>query len=462
MKRENNVKVHIVPGVLFLCMCFILSGVITGCGTNNVKAPAYDDSVEPAKEASAFCIITNIDEVNEKIVLKAVGYATEYHLSYTGGTDVKDKYGDLLSMSNVPLGSMVDIVYDSNRDKLLSMSISDNENISKIQEVSGAVIDFDEETLRFNGQNYALGNNVCAFSDNKEIGLDEICSEDQLTLWVYNNAICSIYVELGHGYVKLEDYDSYIGGTVEIGYDVILPVTEDMLLTVREGDYTLRISKGNDSGTKEVTVLKNQEITLSLKDIAIEPKETGSILFDITPSDAAVYIDGERVNTEGAVEITYGKHRIYIVKEGYQTYSASFNVSYAYKIKTYVLEPIDDSTTEAATLQESSTQRTTEGATTRRSTQSRTENGTSEGTTETNRETKNKVNVLKPLNAHVYLDGKYIGVAPISFTKVTGSHIITLSMSGYLSKSYTVTFTDDGSDKNLEYDDLISISSLIE
>ncbi len=82
---------------------------------------------------------------------------------------------------------------------------------------------------------------------------------------------------------------------------------------------------------------------------------------------------------------------------------------------------------------------------------------TSEGT-----KTKNKVTVSAPVGASVYFDGQYLGIAPISFTKVTGSHIITLSQTGYLSKSYTVNFTDDGKDSPLKYDELISISSLIE
>lgn len=461
MNRKNWKNICIVSCLLFIG---IMSG-LTGCGKKEITIPSYDDSVTPAKKTEAFCIVTNIDEVNEKISLKAVNYATEYQLSFTGGTDVRDKYDDLLSISNVDPGSVVDIVYDANKDKLLSMKISDNEGVSLLQDVSGAVIDYEEQKIYFQGQEYSLGKNVCAFSDNKEIGLDEICSEDQLMLWMYDNMICSIYVELGHGYVKLEDYESYMGGTVELGYDVIETVTEDMLLTVREGDYTLRISKGNDSGTKEVTVLKNQEITVSLQDIAIEAKETGSILFDVTPSDAAVYIDGQRVNTEGAVEITYGKHRIYIQKEGYQTYSAAFNVSYAYKIKKYTLTPLNEDNTQSRTTENSTGWSATEIPTTQRGSTT-TENGsgrtTGGTTTERDSETSNKVTIMKPLDAHVYLDGKYIGIAPISFTKVTGSHIITLSMSGYLSKSYTVTFTDDGKDKTLEYDDLISVSSLIE
>lgn len=468
MKRNNK--------IFLLYFCMILSAfLLTGCGNKKIVAPTYDDSIDPVSEVDAFCIVTGIDDVNQKISLKAVLYATEYELTYTGGTDVKDKYGNLLSMSKVDLGSIVDIVYDANRDKLLSLSLADNDKIVQLQEVSGAELNFDDNTIKINNEYYQLGKNVGAFSDNHEIGLDEICSEDLLTVWLYNNLVCSIFVDLGHGYVKLADYSNYIGGTVEIGYDVIVPVTEDMLLTVREGEYTLRIAKGNDVGTKEVTVTKNQEMVVSLSDLAIEPKQYGSILFDLTPSDAHVYIDGTRVNAEGAVEIAYGKHIIYIMAEGYNSYSASFNVNYAYKIKKYTLEPkngtettetqqttqnVNASTAGGGTQNNTTTPGSTASPTTTAGT---TASATTADDSYSNdvHETKNMVTVVKPAGVKVYLDGDYIGVAPISFTKFTGSHIITLSMSGCQTKSYTVKFKDDGKNERLEYEALTPIVSMI-
>ncbi len=445
---------------IYIWMVFLMGGLclcMTGCGKSSPEIPTYDDTLEPADEISGFCMVKHIDDVNNKIKLQAVNYATEYVLSYTGGTDVRDKYGEVLSMANLELGSVVDIVYDGNRDKLLSLKVCGNEKIQQLQEISGATLDFDENTICFQNQTYRLSKNVAAFSDNKEIGLNEICQVDQLTVWLYNNEVCSIYVDLGHGYLRLKNHESYIGGTLEIGYDVIVPVTEEMLVTVREGDYNLRISKDNDSGTKEITVVKNQEQEISLADIAIEPKQIGSVLFNVTPSDALVYIDGKRVNTEGAVEIVYGKHRIDIAAQGYKSYSASFNVNYAYKVKKYTLELLDgtDTTTEESTITTRESTRTTTEQKTKK-------NKTKQNTSKDGVETKNKIIISKPVGANVYLDGEYVGIAPISFTKVTGSHIITLSMSGCLSKSYTETFTDDGSDKTLEYEALKSIASLIE
>lgn len=444
--------------LLLLTVCIL---ILTGCG-REVETPVYDDEPEPVAEEAVFAIVSNLDEVNGKLVLRAVNNETEYVLSYTAGADVRDKFGEVMPMAQVSLGSLVDVTYDANRDKLLSLQVSDNASIEQLKEVSGAEFDIQKNTLTIQGKTYQMGNNVCAFSDNREIALNEIVSEDQLSIWLYNEKVCSIYVELGHGYVRLKDYASYLGGMVEIGYDVIVPVTEDMLLTVREGTYTLRISKDGDTGTKQVQVIKNQEMELSLADIAIEPKQMGSVLFQVTPSDAAVYVDGRRLNTEGAVDIPYGKHKLFITADGYETYSASFNVNYAYKIKKYSLEKSDaegDSQettagTEATTVTETTTETTTESNTNN--------SNVVDVNTTTGTKTANTVTLSAPAGVSVYFDGEYIGIAPITFTKVTGSHIITLSQLGFLSKSYTVTYVDDGKDETLTYDALESIASLIE
>lgn len=469
-KREKSGRK--IPYIFLALVCFILAGM-TGCG-RELTVPVYDEEPEPVDAVEMFAIVSNIDEVNNKVTLKAVAYNTEVTLSYNGGADVLDKYGDVLSLSQVEPGTVADIVYDDNRDKLISLHVSGNEKVQKLEHVCGAEVDTLENMVKLNGKSYHMSDNVTAFSENREIKVNEICSEDQISVWLYNDIVCSMYVELGHGYLRLTDYAGYIGGMVEVGYDVIVPVTEDMLLTVREGEYTLRIAKGDDVGTKEVEVIRNQEIVLSLADIAIEPKPIGSVMFKVTPSDAAVYIDGKRINAEGAVELEYGKHRILIQADGYESYSADFDVKYAYKVKEYTLTPTDgttEGTTERNTTStagsttrqnSSSTTQSTSGDTTEKSTEKSTEAGSTTESSTTNKETANKVIISAPIGVSVYLDGEYIGIAPITFTKVTGSHIITFSRSGYLSKSYTVTFTDDGKDTTLSYDELTSLASLLE
>ena len=141
-------------------------------------------------------------------------------------------------------------------------------------------------------------------------------------------------------------------------------------------------------------------------------------------------------------------------------------MKYAYKVKEYKLTPADGST-ESSTTSKTSTSTQTSGSTAQNTsgetatTEKTTEATTESGDSTVNKQTANKLIITAPSGASVYFDGEYVGIAPISFTKVTGSHIITLSQTGYLSKSYTITLTDDGKDTTLTYDPLTSISSLM-
>jgi hypothetical protein len=66
-----------------------------------------------------------------------------------------------------------------------------------------------------------------------------------------------------------------------------------------------------------------------------------------------------------------------------------------------------------------------------------------------------KIYVEQPSGTEVYLDGNYIGIAPASTAKVTGSHVITLSRQGCQTKSYTVNIANDGKDVTFSFSALI-------
>lgn len=80
-----------------------------------------------------------------------------------------------------------------------------------------------------------------------------------------------------------------------------------MLLTVPEGSYEVSVSSDAGHGTLAVDVYKNQEQTLDVGDFAVEIKE-GRVYFDVTPADASVYVDSEKVDVSESVELTYGVH----------------------------------------------------------------------------------------------------------------------------------------------------------
>ena len=47
------------------------------------------------------------------------------------------------------------------------------------------------------------------------------------------------------------------------------------------------------------------------------------------------------------------------------------------------------------------------------------------------------------------MDGNYVGIAPVSFKKDAGSHVITLRKTGYTPRSYTIQV--DSEDKDVTY-----------
>ncbi len=426
--RMKKIGIYSAFLVLIVIMC-------TACqhkGSTNVdKASTEVDGIE-LSPMKMIAVIKSMDIDNGLMTFINIDDGKEYQLHYNGGVDVRDKYDQVMAASLLKLGQLVDISYNSVSNKLVSIELdADAWEKTKVNKVS---VNANTQEVITEDNRYIYSNDLLVFSEDKLVSADELCSEDEVTIRGYKGRICSIYVDYGHGYVTLADYDTYLGGMVEIGYDVIVPVTDTMLLAVREGDYKLRICKGDHVGYMNITVPKNDSITVSLKEIQIEPAKTGITSFNIQPADARVYIDGDLIDHTQEYETVYGFHRIKIFADGYTTYSSYIKVGEPYKIRDFALE--------SGTTEEDSKSTTTE-----------TTNSSSSTTTG------NKVTVTTPIGVTLYVDGQYIGETPASFTKTVGTHTITLAKAGYQTKSYTITLINSGIDDTLSYEELKSVIS---
>ena len=66
--------------------------------------------------------------------------------------------------------------------------------------------------------------------------------------------------------------------------------------------------------------------------------------------------------------------------------------------------------------------------------------------------------VESPEETEVFLDGIYVGITPVLFVRPDkGSHVITLSKNGYVTKSYTIMVADDDNDVTLSFSDLVPV-----
>lgn len=444
--------------IILTILCLFL--FLTGCDSSENKVKVYQDTEQMTVthvEEERTVVVTGIDLEANIISFMDCMTSETVELIYHGGVSVLNSYGRDIGISSLHNGSVVDVFYYSDTNKLIS--ITENNKVTVLEGVTKFSANPDSGTARYKGTTCTLWENVVAYDGDQLLDIKEINTEDQVTLTFFAGKLVSVVVELGHGYVRLANQDTYVGGMVEIGYDVIVPVTSDMLVAVREGKYTLRIYNGNYSDSKSVEVKKGKEVTVDLTDIAIP---TGTVTFNIEPSYATLYVDGEEQD-DFAYTNLYGTYGIRVTCEGYNTFNGSFKISKSVNTFDIELVEMEDTTEDTEETTEETTEATTQATTGHTTSGDGSDTSTTEGdSTESVNTTGNTITITGPEGAGVYVDGDYVGLAPVTFPKVVGTHTITLYKTGYLIKSYTITATDNGENDEHSFPALTSVFDALE
>lgn len=340
-----------------------------------------------------------------------------YTLSIDGTTNLYDKYGESISLEQISVGDIVDIMFLKSTKHLTSMKLSDkawkNDGVARYE------IDYERQEVIIGEDVYKLTNNTQYLSMGNNIEKIDLNAADILNFQGIGNQVLSVSVEKGHGYLRLTNDENFVGGWLEIGQSMVQKISEDMLLTVPEGSYEVNISHRGGGGVKDVVINRNEETVLDIGDLEVAEVQTGMLLFSLSPSDAKVYIDGEETDVSGPVTLEYGIHQMIVKADGYKSVTQYIRVGQASAGINVVLESMtekDDNNKKDVTDVSSSYY---------------------------------KVHVEAPENVEVYLDGSYIGIVPCSFKKTSGAHVITLRKSGYTTRSYTVQI--DSEDKDVSY-----------
>ena len=74
--------------------------------------------------------------------------------------------------------------------------------------------------------------------------------------------VYSVFLAKGHGYIRFSGYKDFIGGTVEVGNHIFMPIKKDMVIVAREGSYRLTLENGDLKGIYQaIAALKGEKIT---------------------------------------------------------------------------------------------------------------------------------------------------------------------------------------------------------
>ena len=441
--------------------------MITGCTSqasnigmakgkeNRVVDTGFSVSSVGSYDSADTAVVISTDQQNNSVILANMDTGRQYTLYYDGTTFIKDKYGSSMTISQIKAGDVVDVNFLKGKRKIASMQLSPDAWV--YENVNNYDLEGVNKTASIGSSTYSLPEEVVVLSEGRRAEIMDIVAQDMVSVRGIDHKIYSINVERGHGYLRLRNDQALIGGWIEVGNEVIREITEDMLLIVPEGSYQVFLSNNGASCVKDIVVERDREIVLDVGDLKVPENRTGKILISVTPENARVEIDGKSVDISKAVELSYGIHRIHLEAKGYDSLTKYIQVGSEYAKISFTLEEereeetpsisqnsIDDDWPEQEPEPEVQETPVKEIEEIRPS--------VSENTISASKT--NKVYIDEPRKVEVYVDGNYMGLSPVSFTKKKGKHTVVLRKSGYKTKSYTIYLEDDGKDISYSFSEL--------
>lgn len=437
-------KYKIYTGVMY-CIIFALFAVtFTSCSTiRKTKTGGKNLAASPEPDTKAVIgVVVQNDIETQRIQIRELDSDVICTLTYDATSLIQDKYKEERYGEDVEVGMILQANYREEDAKLVSAEVP--KDVWEYQEVQKFSFSSDENMMRVAGSKYQYSNNTFFFADNMEIAPMEFTNQDLITVRGIGIRVYSVVRTSGHGYIRLENHDSFVGGMAELDGGIFVPVSENTLITAPEGTYRLTLVKKGLSAVKTVKVEKDKEVTADFSDYKeVVTQNISEVTFTVKPDGAELYLNGTAVDYSTPVTLHYGKYNLMVSLTGYETYTAVLEIA----------GPVVPVRIELADKKSSKATNTPKPSATPSS------NDSNDDTVTKKIDSDHTITVSAPEGAEVYLDNVYKGMAPCTFTKVIGSQTITLSDSGYVTKSYPVDILDDGKDVKLSFADLVKENS---
>lgn len=430
----------------------MLALLITGCTSQasnigmakdknrNVVDTGFTVSTVGSYDSADTAVVMSVDQQNNSVTFMNMDAGRQYTLYYDGTTYVTDKYSGPMTISQIRPGDVVDVNFLKGKRRVASIQLSPKAWV--YDNVENYDLGGINRTASIGSATYSLPEDVVVLSEDRRTEVMDIVRQDKLSVRGIDHRIYSIRVEKGHGYLRLKNDQALVGGWIEVGNTVIREITEDMLLVVPEGSYQVFLSNNGASCTKDIIVERDKEVVLDVGDLEVPQDKTGRILLSVTPDTAKVKIDNRTVDISSAIELPYGIHQIQLEAEGYDSLMKYIQVGSEYAKISFTLE--EKKKNEDSSISENSAQ----------DKKPEDKDNASDSDDVLNTSSGNKVYIDSPKGVEVYVDSKYVGIAPVSFKKMVGSHTVTLRKSGYKTKSYTIYLYNDGEDVTYSFTDL--------
>ncbi len=439
--------------------------------------------------AEGTVIIIDIDKEGRTIRFRDPTLGDEYVLNATDSTVYEDLKGNPMVMEQLKTGDIVDILVSVHSSNLRSVKRNEDSEAFEFPDITDYNINLNKGVFTIEDRNYRILKGTTVIASGELSSFKQIQTGDVLTVCGIGKDVYTVSETYGEGYVRITGAESFKGGWIEMG-NVIRPIVEnedEMLLTLPEGAYTLNVSYMHFGGTKSVNVRRGKETRVDVSDLKGDLLKTGVITFDFDPIDAspAVKIDGKLVIKEDPIELDYGVHTLDIAAEGYLGIHKYLKVGEPQAHLSIILEKDDKDTASSNSSDKNTGKKESEKdkddkkdsspiptealpevfrSKTSSSSSAKTDEDMEENkpeeanegdTTDTVTTDTNQLYIDGPQGAEIYFDGAYKGIAPCHFKKSPGTHVVTLMMNGYETKSYTLNLSTGNENESYSFNELV-------
>lgn len=422
----------------------------------SISEKEMKSETELKAEESILGVLREVNEKNQILVIYNVKEKKEEGYPYDLSTSVKNSYEKETVMEGLSLGSILELYFGA--DKKLKL-VKESKEAWDYVGVQNLKISSEKLSLEIGERKFIFDAGLTVING-RELGsiTDILPDKDVLRVRGIAEKVLSISVTKGHGTIDFLNYDEFIGGSIEIGYDVFDEIKGNMKYILREGTYKLIMQNGGLFVNKVIEIERNRIRLLDLSVFRGDMDKSSEVRFEIFPSDATLFLDGREVEARGRKVLPYGEYIVKVMKEGYKTFDDIIKVKKPKeKLKISLAKETEaESKNLEDTEDEEKSSHLEENEETSRDEE---EEKSSEAVEEeadipVKRDESGKIVFLKPLGATVLFDDKVVGVVPCETVKVTGEHKITLEKDGYSSLSYTVDIADDGEDAVFSFPEL--------
>ncbi|NLM13389.1 MAG: PEGA domain-containing protein [Epulopiscium sp.] len=392
--QSDFIRFMILTGLggLFILVLtlFIVASTMTKKNTKikEEEAPAEDKTPVESKATGEMEEVIGVvlkDAGNDSITILNVENEKQIVLQIENGVEMKDIYGQSMSLREFKVGDMIETKYD--KGSMVPKYLRITGEAWEQDRLKNIKINLEGKTIEIGNNIYTYTNNLISMYKGEPISLDQIDSIDELTLRGYKNYVWFIDVKASHGYINVtasQDEE----GMVEVDNGMSVSIKEAKNIAVTEGAHKVVIKKeGYEPIVKNVQVDAMQTVNIDLGEMQ---KKVGKLkVVAKGVSDYKVFINNVEYPGNETILLEYGDYHLVVKKEGYKDWNKDFKMN-----EESIRIDVDLQKEEVPQLV--------------------------------------KVSIdTNPTGAEVYIDDSFMGISPMETQLPYGEHKISLIKDGY-------------------------------